>query len=134
HDSVLLRLLTGLALMHRRRRTECRRFGHPTMCRCGIATVLGIAGTQLAPVTTHAAGIPAYDHVFVIVMENHSYGQIIGSPSAPYINSLLSSGSLATNYYGVSHPSLPNYLALACGSTYGTTSDCTSCWVAAHNR
>ena len=66
-------------------------------------------------------------------MENHSYGQIIGSPSAPYINSLLSSGSLATNYYGVSHPSLPNYLALAGGSTYGITSDCTTCWVAANN-
>ena len=83
--------------------------------------------------TTRAASVPAFDHVFVIVMENHSYGEIIGSPSAPYINSLASSGALADWYYGVSHPSLPNYLALVGGSTYGITSDCTTCWVSAAN-
>src|SRR2546429_6741905 len=97
------------------------------------APVLGTAGIQPPPATTQAAGVPAYDHVFVIVMENHSYGQIIGSSSAPYVNGLLSSGALATNYSAVSHPSLPNYLALTGGSTYGVTSDCTTCWVPASN-
>jgi len=77
--------------------------------------------------------VPLYDHVFVIVMENHSYGEIIGSSAAPYINSLLSRGGLATNYYAVAHPSLPNYLALTGGSTYGIASDCTTCWVNATN-
>jgi len=80
-----------------------------------------------------AATVPAYDHVFVIVMENHAYGQIIGSSAAPYVNSLLPSNGLAANYFAVSHPSLPNYLALAGGSTYGITSDCTTCWISATN-
>ena len=77
--------------------------------------------------------MPALDHVFVIVMENHAYGQIIGSPYAPYINGLLASGSLLTNYYAVAHPSLPNYLALTGGSTYGIGTDCTTCWISAAN-
>ena len=80
-----------------------------------------------------AAAVPAFDHVFVIVMENHSYNQIIGSTAAPYINSLATSNGLATGYSAVAHPSLPNYLALAGGSTFGITSDCTTCWISAPN-
>ena len=57
-------------------------------------------------------------------MENEEYGSIIGNPNAPYINSLASGGALATQYYAVSHPSLPNYLALVGGSTFGHTDDC----------
>lgn len=48
-------------------------------------------------------------------MENHSYGSIIGSSSAPYINSLAGSCGLATNYHNITHPSLPNYLATTSG-------------------
>ena len=54
-----------------------------------------------------AASLPSYDHVFVIAMENHSYGEIIGNPAAPYINSLTAAGGLATNYFAAGHPSLP---------------------------
>ena len=80
-----------------------------------------------------APAVPSFSHVFVIVMENHEYGSIIGSAAAPYINGLASTYSLATNYYGASHPSLPNYLALTAGSTFGIASDCTSCYVGATN-
>jgi acid phosphatase len=59
----------------------------------------------------------------VIVMENHEYSSIIGSSSAPYINSLAQQYGLATGWDGVSHPSLPNYLALTSGSTQGVTND-----------
>lgn len=79
------------------------------------------------------AGVPPFSQVFVIVMENHDYGSIIGSGAAPYINSLANSYALATNYYGASHPSLPNYLALTSGSTFGIASDCTTCYVNASN-
>ncbi len=96
---------------------------------CGVISV----AAAIAPDHVQAASVPAFDHVFVIVMENHSYGEIIGSPSAPYINSLVGRGALATNYHAVSHPSLPNYLALTGGSTYGIASDCTTCWVSAQN-
>ena len=57
-------------------------------------------------------------------MENHSYGQVIGSSAAPYENSLARACGLATNYHGVTHPSLPNYMAATGGTTAGITTDC----------
>jgi acid phosphatase len=68
--------------------------------------------------------VPQFDHVFVVVEENHDYGQIIGSADAPYLNFLAGQGASATDYHGVAHPSLPDYLALIGGDTYGVTTDC----------
>ena len=85
-----------------------------------------------APAPTPAA-VPAFSHIFVIVMENHEYGSVIGRPDAPYVNSLAAAYGLATNYYAASHPSLPNYIALTAGSTFGIASDCTTCYVSATN-
>jgi hypothetical protein len=62
----------------------------------------------------------APSNVFVIVLENRSYAQVAGSG---YIAQLAQQYGAATNYHGVSHPSLPNYLALTSGSTYGITDD-----------
>jgi hypothetical protein len=59
-------------------------------------------------------------HVFVIVMENRSYGQVIGNT---YTSQLASQYGVATDYHGVSHPSLPNYLALTSGTTWGIADD-----------
>src|SRR5690349_6242841 len=71
------------------------------------------------------AQVPAFDHVFVVVMENTSASSIVGNTSqAPYINSLASQYGYSSSYFGVTHPSLPNYLALTGGSTYGYTTDC----------
>jgi hypothetical protein len=58
-----------------------------------------------------------------IVMENHSYSQIIGSGQAPYINRLASSCGLATRFTAEAHPSLPNYIAMTSGSTQGISDD-----------
>ena len=101
-----------------------------------IVGILGgfIATLNLADVTpAQAASVPQLDHVFVIVMENTAYSSIIGSSAAPYINSLLASGGVANSYYAITHPSLPNYLSLTGASTFGITSDCTTCWVNAPN-
>jgi hypothetical protein len=64
-----------------------------------------------------------YQHVVWIVMENKTYSQIIGSSNAPYINSLAEQCGLATSFYAEAHPSLPNYLAMASGSTQGVADD-----------
>ena len=69
---------------------------------------------------TPATPPATYDHVVWILMENHSYSQIIGSPNAPYINQVASECGLATNYFAISHPSLPNHIALTSGSTRGS--------------
>ncbi|GDY31157.1 alkaline phosphatase family protein [Gandjariella thermophila] len=88
------------------------------------ATALAAATAVLSqPSASAANGVPQPDHVVVVVMENHSYSEIIGSNSAPYINSLARSGANFTQSFAVTHPSEPNYLALFSGSTQGLTDD-----------
>ncbi len=64
-----------------------------------------------------------FDHIFVIMLENHSRSSVIGDANAPYISSLASQYSVADNYYGVTHPSMPNYLAAIAGDTFGIQDD-----------
>jgi phosphatidylinositol-3-phosphatase len=75
-------------------------------------------------------GVARLDHVFVIVMENHGYQQIIGNPNEPYLNSLIASRkvNLATNYFAIGHPSLTNYLEIVGGSNFGIRSDNAPNW------
>jgi hypothetical protein len=63
------------------------------------------------------------EHIVVVIEENHSYDQIVGSSSAPYMKSLIDQGALFTNAHGVTHPSQPNYLALFSGSNQGVNDD-----------
>ena len=74
-------------------------------------------------------GVPVFGHVFVIVFENKERQSVLGNPSAPTFNRLAHEYATLGRYYGVAHPSLPNYLALVSGSTHGITSDCTACAV-----
>lgn len=60
-------------------------------------------------------GSVSYSHVIWLWMENHSYEQVVGSSSAPYLNSLARECGLATNYHNITHPSLPNYIAATSG-------------------
>jgi hypothetical protein len=68
-------------------------------------------------------------HIVILVMENAEYGEVIGSSQAPYVNALARRYGLATESFAITHPSLPNYLALTSGSTHGVSSDCTDCHV-----
>ncbi|TMF01497.1 MAG: hypothetical protein E6I42_10690 [Chloroflexi bacterium] len=69
---------------------------------------------------TSPSPAPAPSHVFVVVMENRSYEQAL---AGGYTAQLAAKYGVATNYHGVSHPSLPNYLAMTSGSTWGVTDD-----------
>ena len=75
--------------------------------------------------------VPNFTHVVVVVFENHESAAIVGNPDAPTFNALSTQYASLTAYHGVTHPSLPNYLALVSGSTHGITNDCTSCIVKA---
>src|SRR6266508_4212582 len=75
-----------------------------------------------APAPVHA---PATPHIMLIVEENNSYSDIIGNAQLPYINSLAKKYGVATNWWALSHPSLPNYLAMISGSTWGNPADTT---------
>ena len=80
----------------------------------------GAASAAQGPVPR---GIPPLEHVFVVMMENHAYGQIAGNPQAPYINSLMAKGNLAVNYFAIAHPSNTNYLEVVGGSNFNKLSD-----------
>ena len=95
------------------------------------------ASPALSPAGTHApstsspgsavaaspSGVPDFAHVYVIVMENRDYSDIVDNAAAPYFNSLLHRYASLSDMYGETHPSEPNYLALFSGSTQGATTD-----------
>lgn len=69
-----------------------------------------------ASILAAASGVPSSNHVFLVVEENHSYEQVIGNTSMPYLNSLANQYGLAINYDANSHYSIPNYMWLAAGA------------------
>jgi hypothetical protein len=89
------------------------------------------ASTVTAPCGWRSVPPATYDHVIWVVLENHSYPDVIGPAGStartlsPYTNSLAARCGLATNAWGITHPSLPNYLGLLSGSTGGVTTSCT---------
>lgn len=93
----------------------------------GVVGALAAASTFAAD-PSQARQVPHLDHVFVVVMENHAFSQIIGNANAPFINAYAKSANLATNYYGVGHPSLTNYLELVGGSNFGIVNDNSPDW------
>ncbi|SRR5579883_772543 len=73
-------------------------------------------------------GIDHLDHIFLIMMENHAYAQVIGNPQMPFFNHLAKTANLATNYFAVGHPSLTNYLEIVGGSNFGIRNDNSPSW------
>lgn len=121
-----------------RTRREHAKVAAQVMALLALLVVSGCGGSSahIIPPTryTPAQGaLPNFSHIFVIVMENREYSDVIGSADTPYLTQLADTYALATQYYAVSHPSLPNYLALIGGDTFGIQSDCTSCFVNAPN-
>ena len=89
-----------------------------------LAAVLAFLGFGAA---RPAQPIPSFEHIIVVVFENKETPSVVGNPSAPTFNSYARTYASLTRYYGVTHLSLPNYLALVSGSTQGITSDCVTC-------
>lgn len=86
-------------------------------------STLPVTSPASTPAPSTSPAPPRLRHVVVVVEENHSYADIAGSSDAPYLNSLIARGASLTNYFAVTHPSEPNYLALFSGSTQGLTDD-----------
>src|SRR5690242_3994737 len=77
--------------------------------------VPAVSSADTAPSPT----IPRYQHIVEIMMENTSFSTIIGNPLAPNLNRLADNYGLATDYFGVTHPSEPNYMTNIAGSNFG---------------
>ncbi|HLG83731.1 MAG TPA: alkaline phosphatase family protein [Bradyrhizobium sp.] len=93
----------------------------------GVASV-SIAATAFAKEGPVPSGMHHLDHVFLIMMENHGYAEIINNPYMPFTNKLASKAGLATNYFAVGHPSLTNYLEVVGGSNFGVLNDHAPDW------
>jgi hypothetical protein len=97
----------------------------------GVRSMASAAGAGTAAPSLQSAspcghgGTPPrrYDHVVWIVMENHAGASVVSRSAAPYTAQLARRCALATNYYAIGHPSLPNYVALTSGSTHGIGDD-----------
>ena len=108
-------------------------FKHRTTAGALVAaavTAAALGGAASAHEGPVPHGVPRLDHVFVIMMENHGYAQIVNNPNEAYLNGLIASKSVAyaTQYYGVGHPSLTNYLEAVGGSNFGVRSDHYPLW------
>lgn len=79
-----------------------------------LAVLALLAGLPLAAAAQTSAA-PPLDHVFVVMLENHSYDQVIGNPAMPFLNSLAKRYGLATNFYANTHPSIGNYFMATAG-------------------
>lgn len=99
----------------------------------GFIAAVAIGGFLVAPSSARSGAPEQGSQAVVIVLENREFGEVVGSEQAPYFNALIERGALATRSYGLLHPSLPNYLALIGGSTFGIAENCTDCLASGPN-
>ena len=91
----------------------------------GVIAATVFTGAATAQASTKAMHHHGPDHIFYIMMENHGFSQVVGNTAdAPFTTALANKYNLATNFHGVTHPSLPNYLAMFSGSNQGIWDDC----------
>ena len=92
-----------------------------------LATLLLMILVLLGPNSLNAQNdrstLKNFQHVLLIMMENTGYAALIGNPNAPFTNFAATNYGLATSYFGVTHPSQPNYIAATSGSTNGVPDD-----------
>jgi hypothetical protein len=93
-----------------------------------LALLTAVGTSTFAAEGASPKGVPHLDHVFVIMMENHGYQQLLNNPSAPFINSLMKTANSGVNYFAVAHPSLTNYLEVVGGSNFGVLTDAAPDW------
>ena len=83
----------------------------------------------LAPDGTPKALVPDFAHIVIVMFENKAFGSVIGNPLMPGFNKLAREQTLLTQYYAIGRPSLPNYIGLISGGTYGIDTNCAECFV-----
>ena len=89
-----------------------------------LSFTVGAALPAPALPTPPVSTVGPLDHVFMVYLENKGYGDIVDSPNAPYLNSIIDAYGSAANYYALTHPSDPNYYPILGGSDFGTNYNC----------
>lgn len=81
------------------------------------------------PTPTPKPLVPNFEHIVIIMFENKEFGSVIGNSLMPNYNKLAREYTLLTQYYAIRHPSLPNYIALIGGDTFGIDRNCSDCFI-----
>lgn len=76
------------------------------------------------PTITPQPLVPNFSHIVIIIFENKEYGTVVNNRLMPYFNLLANSFTLLNQHYATTHPSLPNYISLIGGDTFGITDNC----------
>lgn len=114
---------------------DCKRLVSRFVAIFTIFSLLGACAPFSAPpsdqnaATPSTNSVPRLDHVVIITFENKEIQKIIGNPYMPTFNMYARNNALLTQFYAVTHPSLPNYLAMIGGDTFNIKTDCRSCFV-----
>jgi hypothetical protein len=98
-----------------------------------IVALAALVVVIATPAAQAAPRVPAFAHVIVVVFENKERGSVLSNRAAPSFNAYARRYARLLRYYAVTHPSLPNYLALVSGSTQGIRSNCLNCVIDAPN-
>jgi hypothetical protein len=94
-----------------------------------VSFTVGAAMPAPPPPTPPVSTVGQLDHVFMVYLENHGVNDIIGSPNAQYINSLINTYGYGSNYFALAHPSAPNYYSILGGTDFGFNYNCpTNCF------
>jgi phosphatidylinositol-3-phosphatase len=104
----------------------------PTPAKTPLASAAPSTTTQI----NLTGKIPKFEHIVLIILENElnaTSAAVIKNPGMPNLNALAKKNVTLSNYFAVSHPDLPNYLAMMSGNTFDISSDCTKCFVDAPN-
>jgi phosphatidylinositol-3-phosphatase len=120
--------------------TACTTSAPPTLIPSSIPSVMFtdtptpvpptvIPSQTVAPTETPRPLVPGFQHIAIIMFENKEFGSVIGNSQMPTYNRLAREYTLLTQYYAIRHPSLPNYIALMGGDTFGIDRNCNDCFV-----
>jgi phospholipase C len=103
----------------------------PTSTAAPSNTVTPAITETALPTPTAPSLVPDFAHIAIIIFENKEFDTVINNRGMPYFNLLANTFTLLTQHFAVTHPSLPNYLSLIGGDTFGITDDCefTDCYI-----
>lgn len=73
--------------------------------------------------------VPNFEHIVIFVFENKEFDRVIGNEDMPIFNSFARDYTLLTQHYAIRHPSLPNYIAMIGGDTFGIDRNCEDCFI-----
>jgi hypothetical protein len=93
-----------------------------------VASLVLVAALGVIPACAKDSGSKTFDHVYVIVLENHGFDDALYNGPSPFLRGLSRAQGLATYYFGVTHPSLLKYLAMVAGDEFGIRDDNPSCF------